>query len=287
MSLSRPALSVITPTRDYGRFLPDCLASVALQDRQDVEHIVIDGASTDETVDILRDWGGPGRRWISEPDRNQSDALNKGLRLASADWVCWLNADEFYLPGTLGVILDAIAEGDADIISGDYAEVDGDGKFQRLLTQHDSSTRVLRWFGPYMPSCGTFFRRRCVPEGGFDESLRYVMDWDLWLRMTGAGARVRYIPRAMAAFTLHGQSLTGQGLDKMHPELQALRARHGCPTGTATGLFWWLARAERVLRRQRNGSRARASRAAALLGRDLRWFAPEGEDAAARDLAGL
>jgi glycosyltransferase involved in cell wall biosynthesis len=270
--MTQPRLTVITPTRNYGRFLPGCLESVAHQGRADVEHVVVDGASTDHTLEILKAWEGPGRRWLSEPDRNQSDALNKGLAMAGTEWVCWLNADEFYLPGALDAVFAVIDAGLSDVVSGDFVEVDEGGRLGRVLPQHAFSQRVLDWYGPYLPSCGTFFRRVCVPEGGFDLSLRFVMDWDLWLAMTHAGARVIHLPRPLAAFTLHDASLTGQGLDRMHPELQSLRRRHGLPYGRATAPMWWAARAERVLRKGLNGSYGRLRGWSGLVGEDLRWF---------------
>lgn len=265
-----PRLSIITPCKNYGTFLPQCLASVVAQGRGDVEHIVIDAASTDQTLEVLRAWEGPGRSWVSESDRNQSHALNKGLARAQGEWVCWLNADEFYLPGALDAAMSQMSS-HVRIVTGDYAEVNEHGELVRLLPQHAFSRRVLGWFGPYMPSCGTFFRRASVPSSGFDESLRYVMDWDLWLRLAHSPEQVVYVPRVMAAFALHGRSLTGTGLPPMHEELQAVRLRYGLPAGRRTMPHWWLARAERLLRKTLNGSHLRVQRSRALHGKDLRW----------------
>lgn len=281
-------LTVLTPTRNYGRFLAGCLQSVADQGRSDVEHIVVDGASTDETLDVLEAWDGPRMRWMSEPDRNQSDALNKGAALAQGQWLCWLNADEFYLPGTLDAVIAAIrSEPPVDVIHGDFVEVDERGRLRRFLPQHRFAQPVLDWFGPYMPSCATFFRRSRLQEPVWDVELRYVMDWDLWLRLTHDGARVRHLQRPLAAFTVHDESLTGTGLPLDHPELQALRQRHRLPHGRMTRPAWWSARAMRVAMKTVNGSYRRRKAVAALQGRDIRWYTDEDARTAAQRLVEL
>lgn len=278
-------LTVLTPTRNYGRFLAGCIQSVVDQGRSDVEHIVVDGASTDETRDVLERWSGPRMRWISEPDRNQSDALNKGAALAQGEWLCWLNADEFYLPGALDTVIDVIRGDDGvDLVHGDFVEVDEGGRVVRFLPQHRFAQPVLDWFGPYMPSCATFFRRSRLRTPPWDVELRYVMDWDLWLTLTHGGAHVRHLRRPLAAFTLHDESLTGTGLPLEHPELQALRQRHGLPHGLATRPAWWAARAIRVGLKLGNGSYRRKRAVRELVGRDIRWFLNEDADFAARRL---
>ena len=95
-------ISVITPTRNMGHFLEPCILSNMAQFYPDLEHIVVDGASTDNSVEILRRY--PHLRWVSEPDKGLSDGLNKGIRMATGDIIGWCNADDLYLPGTLIVV---------------------------------------------------------------------------------------------------------------------------------------------------------------------------------------
>lgn len=281
-------LSVVTPTRNYGRFLPTCLRSVAGQGRSDIEHVVVDGASSDGTADVLKGWKGSRLRWISEPDRNQSDALNKGFAMARGQWLCWLNADEFYLPGALDAVLNRLSTSPGpSIIHGDYVEVDEGGHLLRYLPQHRFARPVLEWFGPYLPSCATFFHRSLLPASGLDLELRFAMDWDLWLRMTRAGAQVTHLPRPIAAFTVHGDSLTGTGLPLHHEELERLRCRYQLPSGAATRPAWWAARAVRLALKSSNGSYLRARRIDGLRGENLRWIDPGVASSPARRLVRL
>jgi glycosyltransferase involved in cell wall biosynthesis len=110
-----PDVSVLTPSYGYGRFIGDALESVKRQDGVSVEHIVQDAGSEDETIDILRGYG-ERLRWRSEPDRGQSDALNKALQLARGRWVAWLNADEFYFPGALQALVAIGDKTKADVV---------------------------------------------------------------------------------------------------------------------------------------------------------------------------
>src|SRR5712692_521613 len=117
-------LSVVTPSYNHADFIEDALQSVKGQNYPSVEHIVVDGASTDETCDILRRYSGrPGwehLRWISEPDKGQSDAINKGFRMSRGDLVAWLNSDDYLLPGSLQAIAQyAAAHPDVDVVYGD------------------------------------------------------------------------------------------------------------------------------------------------------------------------
>src|SRR5579862_3094597 len=140
--MNRPDLSVITPSYNCAEFIEDALQSVARQERVAVEHIIVDGASTDGTADIVRPH--PGLRWVSEPDRGQSDAINKGFRLAAGELVGWLNADDYYLPGSLAAIAEAGRQHpEADIIYGDCVFVDGEGRLLRSKVEHSFDRGIL------------------------------------------------------------------------------------------------------------------------------------------------
>jgi glycosyltransferase involved in cell wall biosynthesis len=258
------SISVLTPTYQSGTFLPGALASVA---GADVRHVVMDGGSSDGTVALLE--AAPAVTWRSEPDRGQSDALNKAIAVADGEWLGWLNADEFYLPGVLDFVRRRLARDDVDVLFGDFAEVDTEGRLLRLVTNHRFSPSVLRHGSCYLPSCATFLRRELVEQvGGWREERRMMMDWDLWLRLLDAGARFGYEPVVMAGFTRHPDQVTEQLAGRRLVELAEMRRDLGIVTPP-----WrhYLARAQRIALKALNGSylreiRARAWRGAPLTG---------------------
>ena len=172
---SEPDVSVLTPSYAYGRFIKDALESVARQEGVAAEHIVQDAGSQDGTIDTLRAYGDRVR-WRSEPDRGQSDALNRAFRSARGRWIAWLNADEFYFPGGLRALIDAGEKVGADVVFGDTVFIDAEGKFLRLVPQHRYSALLLRHYGVYIGSCATVFRRSILGSDRWDEEIRRVMD---------------------------------------------------------------------------------------------------------------
>jgi glycosyltransferase involved in cell wall biosynthesis len=263
-------LSVLTPTYNYGRFLGDAVASVRAQG--DAEHVVVDGGSSDETLVVL------GRApsnvvWRSEPDRGQSDALNKALALAHGDWIGWLNADEFYLPGAFDALGRCLAEHpDADLVHGDAVFVDAEGRLLRLVAQHAFSTRVLRWNRCNISSCAMFVRRTAIPERGWDVALRAAMDWDLYLELARRGGRVVYLPRPIGAFRVHPDQVTFQPLPHDHPDFGLLERRHRRPRGWKGVVANRVGELEHRVRKVAEGGFRRELRARAQRGADMRWF---------------
>lgn len=104
-SFGKPLVSIITPSYNQGKFIEETIQSVLNQDYPNIEYIVIDGGSTDNTIDILKKYEGR-LRWISEPDKGQSDAINKGFAMARGSMMAWLNSDDTYLPGTVNKVVD-------------------------------------------------------------------------------------------------------------------------------------------------------------------------------------
>ncbi len=113
MEQSYPKISIVTPSYNSAEFIEDCIQSVLKQNYPNFEHIIIDGGSTDGTVEILKKY--PHLKWISEPDEGQSDALNKGFKKAEGDIIGWLNSDDVYLPGTFNKVADILSNDKIDI----------------------------------------------------------------------------------------------------------------------------------------------------------------------------
>ncbi|WP_316744370.1 glycosyltransferase family 2 protein [Streptomyces sp. MK7] len=277
MTTGRPAIDILTPSLNYRRYIEDAVTSVARQCYPGLSHIVQDGASTDGTPQLLDTLAQrhPQLRQVVMPDQGQSDALNRAAARASSDWLGWLNADEFYLPGAISAAADAIAaEPEADVVFGDCVFVDAHGGYLRLLPAHRFSRLTLRRYGCFIPSCATFVRRSLLVQTGWDPRMRRVMDWHLWLSLAALGARFRYVPRALAAYRLHSAQVTQRPTEKDRAELELVHSIHGLPTTVGmrrvSRLLGLSAHAAQKLVSRGYVRQARANR----LGRaaDLRWW---------------
>ena len=212
-------LSIVTPSFNGRRFLEETSRSILSQQGDfDLEWVVVDGGSTDGTLDLLRTFDhDPRVRWVSEPDRGQSHAINKGLALARGDVVAWLNTDDLYTPGALSAVADAFARNpSARWLVGRYEIIDDAGRsirpsvvrykerslrryaYRKLLRENFISQPAVFWRRPFGEKVGPL-----------DESLHYTMDYDLWLRM-GREADPLFVDRVLAQFRLYATSKTGQ-----------------------------------------------------------------------------
>ena len=203
-------LSVVTPALDQARYIGETLESVA---RIPVphEHIVIDGGSTDGTVELLRSRTDPSLVWVSEPDRGQTDAVNKGIGLARGDYVGWINADDAYVPAGVARAVRHLDEN---------PHVGAVYGFMEVTDEHGAVTRTYRpapfswtrylWLGDYVPTTAIVFRRGLASDSGLlDESFRDAADYDFYLRLFH-GVRVDRIDEPVIRFRYHSDSKTAR-----------------------------------------------------------------------------
>jgi len=227
-----PSLTIITPALNCVRTVRRALDSVAEQDYDRLEHIVIDGGSTDGTLDVVR--GFEGVRWTSEPDDGLSHALNKGLRMARGDIIGWLNADDFYLPGALVRAAGAFASRpQAEWASGPCLIVDADGTQIRapitayknaLLRRYSLRSLLVQNF---IAAPSTFVRTSALREiGGFDERFGLSMDYDAWLKLARRGDPV-ILSEPLAAFRMAEGSLSMSAFEQQFAEHASVARRHG------------------------------------------------------------
>jgi len=210
---SWPKISVITPSLNQGQFLEQTIRSVLLQGYPDLEYIVIDGASKDESVDIIRRYAKWLAYWVSEPDRGQSHAINKGLSKATGDIVAWLNSDDFYLPGTLRVIAEqATLHPHAGAWAGGGRQIDpetGKQLWERLPPPLEHK-EILNWSQYYLPQPSCFMNRKVLGEKLYlNERYHMQMDFDLWLRIS---KELEMIPinQVLSANYRHSRAKTGR-----------------------------------------------------------------------------
>jgi Glycosyl transferase family 2 len=203
-------VSVLTPSYEYGRFIADGIESVIQQQGLRLQHIIQDAGSGDETLEVLRSFGDRVE-WASETDLGQSDGLNRALPKATGDWIAWLNADEYYLPDGLRVLVEEGERSGADVVYGDCVTVDREGRVIGLRPQHPFSRLILRLYGPFPESVSLIIRRTSLGEDPWDPSLRTVMDWDLYLGLAAEGASFHYVPYPIGAFRQHDSQASDRG----------------------------------------------------------------------------
>ena len=218
-------VSVVTPSFNQAAFIERTLASVASQSGVDFDHHVIDGGSTDGTVEILRRFGH-GVQWVSEPDRGQAHAVNKGIAASDGEIIAWINSDDVYHPGAFARIVRAFeACPDVDVIYGDADHIDArDAVIEPYPTRAWSLPALADRCFICQPAA--FFRRRAIGRWGtLDESLRYCMDYELWLRWGKAGARFLYLPEKLAGSRLHADTKTLGQRVAVHAEINDMLLR--------------------------------------------------------------
>jgi glycosyltransferase involved in cell wall biosynthesis len=282
--MTRPELSVLTPSWQYAHFIPAAIHSVeaaASEEGVAVEHVVADAASLDGTPDVLRAAEWSGLHWVSEPDQGQSDGLNKAFTMSRGEIIGWLNADEFYLPGALAAVAEVFeAEPTVDVVYGDVVRVDAEGRIQRVASAYPFSSRALAWRGCVIMSAAAFFRRSALAADGphpWRTDLRFVMDWDLYHRLRVQGSTFRYLNRPLSGFRVHPDQISG-ALPRTDAELIGVRRHYGLP-GRGPLLPAVLATGDLLHKglKVRHGATRRERRVRHLTGRSL--LAGDGVDA--------
>jgi|GEM_PF-326076 len=225
-----PRFSVITPSFNQGKYIEKCILSVVQQNYPNIEHIVIDGGSDDETITILSKY--PGVRWISEKDNGQSDALNKGFDMASGEIIAWINSDDWYEPGVFRFIAKYFNEyPDRNVVMGDCQLWNEEGKtFDKVINYERGFIEMSRyWVGRSIPAQpGIFFRRELLLEfGGLDVNLHYAMDYDLWMRFSSKNW-FNHLDLTVANMLFHQGSKSGAVEDwqKFIPECKTVFDRY-------------------------------------------------------------
>ncbi len=226
--MSLPKVSIVTPSFNQAPFLEATILSVLSQDYPNLEYIIMDGGSTDGSVEIIKKYQDRLAFWVSEPDKGQTDAINKGFSRASGDILAWLNSDDTYEPGAVRKAVAALdVHRVASMVYGDanFINTEGEviGRFPAAQTDH----RRLRQGYVHIPQQAAFFRAKYWHQvAPLDNNFFFAMDYDLWIRLS-ALAPLMYVPEVWANFRMHGDAKSIAADDRCWPEMLKVHGRLG------------------------------------------------------------
>lgn len=199
-------VSIITPSFNQASYLEQTMLSVLRQDYARIEYIVVDGASTDHSVDIIRKYKNKLAYWVSEKDNGQADAINKGFAHATGDIVAWLNSDDTYLAGTVSAAVKIFDENpDVVLVYGNMLAVDEHGKTFNTLSYKQLTLEDLLCF-QIIGQPAVFMRRSALQKtGGLDSTFHFLLDHHLWIRLAQLG-KILHVPQTWSTARYHAEA---------------------------------------------------------------------------------
>ena len=223
-----PLVSIVTPSYDQGRFIEETILSVKKQDYPNIEHIIVDGASSDNTVAILKGYEGTyNMRWISEPDEGHADGVNKGFGMAKGEVVGWLNSDDVYADrGAVRAAVGVFERRPAvDVVYGDIVFVAEDDTILRVqCVPGFSYRRLLQWC--FLEQPAVFFRRGVIESHQLDVRVKVALDYEYWLRI-GKECRFYHLPKVLAADRNHSQRISVARAEELRQVSDEFRQQYG------------------------------------------------------------
>lgn len=241
-----PKLTIVCPSFQQGRFIEETIRSVLLQNYPQLEFIVMDGGSRDETVSVLHRYAPWLAHWDSQPDRGQSHALNKACDRATGELIGWINSDDYYLPGAFAAVARAFRTHGPALFYGDWCERIDEEPALATKRERPAFAFQVAVGGRHLPSHATFWPRSAHQP--FKEELRFTMDAELFKRLAASGLRPRHLAQPLAVFRRHAEAKTHTLLDVARAESAAWS--HAQPWHTHGRWLW-----SRLIDRLRPGRR--------------------------------
>jgi len=209
--IEKPLVSIVTPSYNQAAYLEETILSVLGQTYPRIEYILVDGASQDGSLEIIRKYEGKLAHWVSEKDKGQTDAINKGFALARGEYLAWLNSDDTLLPQAVAEAVDFLqAHPEVGLVYGDANYIDEKGRVIGKFPAAQTDLPRLRRGYVHIPQQASFFRKALWDRvGPLDDSFFFAMDYDLWTRLA-AVSELKYLPRTWANFRLHADAKTSR-----------------------------------------------------------------------------
>jgi glycosyltransferase involved in cell wall biosynthesis len=224
-----PLISIVTPSFNQAQFLQRTIESVLSQADANIEYILVDGGSTDGSLEIIHSYADRLAHWESIPDQGQTDAINKGFARATGKYLAWLNSDDVYQPGAVADAVDYLeSHPQVGMVYGDCSFIDAQGREIGRFPAAQTDYRRLRRGYVHIPQQSSFFRADLWRKvGPLDPSFYFAMDYDLWVRLAKLAPLV-YLPgRVWASFRLHGDAKTIAADARCWPEMLRVHYREG------------------------------------------------------------
>jgi glycosyltransferase involved in cell wall biosynthesis len=247
--LKIPKITIVTPSYNQGQYLEQTILSVLGQQYPNLEYIIMDGGSSDNSVEIIRRYADKLAYWQSKPDRGQADAIAQGFAMSTSDVLGWLNSDDLLLPGALLVAGKTFSNVQRCIaVTGHCVYIDGNGCPFTVHVPRKRSWRSMLIWGHGLSQMATFWRRDTYEEvGGMDVSMKFSFDSDLFVRLRKRGS-IEILPNYLAAFRFHHLSKTSTMLSTCYVENQIIIRRYGYGKFLPFGLYKLLRRADPLRR---------------------------------------
>jgi glycosyltransferase involved in cell wall biosynthesis len=222
----QPKVSIITPSFNQGCYLEDTIKSVLAQDYANIEYIVIDGGSKDNSMEIIQKYSGHLARWVSEKDKGHADGLNKGFGFASGEILAWINSDDTYAPGAVSEAVAFLKEHPkAGMVYADANIIDHDSQVIGKFPAKQTSYQQMLQGSVHIPQATTFWRADLWRQiGPLDLSLFYAFDYDLWVRLAKV-SEICYVPHLWANFRIHDAAKTIKNDDICYADMQRVFER--------------------------------------------------------------
>ena len=218
-----PKISIITPSYNQGQFISETIESVITQNYPNLEYIIIDGGSTDKTPEVIEEYSNYITYWVSEPDKGQTDAINKGLKRATGEIVAWLNSDDIYEPGSFQKVADSYAANhNTEIFLGDVFSFFPDGRTELWVNRFEAEDFLNR-VSIHQP--GVFWKKSLHDRYGYlDESFYYLMDYEFWMR-TFFNSRIQKLDTVLTRFRVHDEAKTGRNPIGLYDDYRRVMSR--------------------------------------------------------------
>lgn len=224
----KPLVTIITPSFNQAPYLEETIQSVLNQTYPNIEYIIMDGGSTDGSVEIIKRHQKKLTQWVSEKDRGQTDAINKGFALAKGEILAWINSDDTLLPNAVGEAVEYLQDHpDVGLVYGDTNYIDEKSRVIGRFPASQTDLPRLRRGYVHIPQQASFFRKSIWDQvGPLDPEFFFAMDYDLWVRIAQLSG-IHYLPRLWANFRLHRGAKTIDADDRCWPEMLKVHYRDG------------------------------------------------------------